>query len=113
MSEQMTLAPAVDPLADVIAWSKREPLAWQAVVAWAHEMKVRGRVSTRTIACLLRDPDMATAVGLTRRLNEPVLVNDHWTSGWARLLNRLYPHLEVPCRKARSDGYGAVGGEAS
>lgn len=111
MTDQLSLT--VDPLADVIAWADREPEAWGAVIGWAHEMKQRGRVSTRTIACVLRDPDMAASVGLTRRLHEPVLVNDHLTSGWARLLNRLYPYLEVPCRKAKADGWGAIGGEAA
>ena len=112
MAEQLALR--VDPLADVIAENERQPEVWAAIVAWAHHDHECGkRPSTRTYACVLRDPQMAAVLGLERRFHSPVLVNDHWTSGWARLLNRLYPYLDVPCRKAKVDGWGAVGGEAS
>jgi hypothetical protein len=30
---------------------------------------------------------------------EPVLVNDRLSADMARLLNRLYPHLECPTRE--------------
>lgn len=45
------------------------------------------------------------ASGTTRTLYAvpDELCNDHLTSGLARLLNRLYPELEVPQRKADVD----------
>lgn len=108
MSEQLTL-PRVDPLADAIAWSTRNRRAWRAIVTWAHQDREQGIApSTRLYLCLLRRPHFASRLGLTRREGEPVLVNDHLSSDLARLLNREYPYLKCPTRKAWADGAGAA-----
>ncbi len=102
MPEQLELT--VDVLADAIAWTRKNPEAWEAVVAWAHEDHAAGtRVSTRAYACILRRPHFAALLGLQRMPGDSVLINDHMTSGLARLLNRLYPQLEIPTRKADVD----------
>jgi hypothetical protein len=113
MSAQLALT-VVDPLADVIAWSRDNPDAWAAVVSWAHQDRAAGIApSTRLYCCLLRRPHFASVLGLRRMPGSPVLVNDHASSGMARLLNRLYPELACPTREARVDGWAAIGGEAS
>jgi hypothetical protein len=105
MTEQLTLAP-VDPLALELAWTRRNPEAWEAIVTWAHQDRAAGiDPSTRLYACLLRRPHFASLLGLRRMPGDPVLVNDHLTSGLARLLNRLYPALEVPVRAAAVDSW--------
>lgn len=104
MVEQLQLG--VDPLADVISWRRKNPHAWRAVVRWAHEDRDRGfQPSTRFYACLLRRPHFAVALGLSPMAGDKVLVNDHITSGLARLLNREYPALDVPTREARADSW--------
>lgn len=104
------LALGVDPLADAIAWRDRNPEAWKAVVDWAHQDRANGiDPSTRLYACLLRRPHFASILGLHRSPGSPVVMNDHATSGLARLLNREYPDLRCPTRAARVDGWGAVG----
>ena len=106
MSEQLELTGYVDPLGDVTTWRKNNPEAWRAVVRWAHEDREAGIApSTRLYACLLRRPHMAARLGLTRAPGSPVLVNDHITSGLARLLNREYPDLQCPTREARVDSW--------
>ena len=108
MSEQLSLA-AVDPLADVVAWAREYPDAWQYVVEWAHQDHAAGiPISTRAYACVLRRPHMVARLGLQRRPFSPVTVNDHITAGLARLLNREYPHLDVPTRRAWADGGGSA-----
>ena len=107
MSEQMTLA-AVDPLADVVAWSHENPEAWDAVVSWAHQDRAAGTPpSTRLYCCLLRRPHFASVLGLRRMPGSPVLVNDHASAGLARLLNRRYPGLACPTREARADRWAS------
>lgn len=106
MSEQLalTLSGSVDPLADVLAWARENPDAWEYVVTWAHQDHAAGiPISTRAYACVLRRPHMVNRLGLHRRPFCAVTVNDHITSGLARLLNRLYPDLDVPTRRAWAD----------
>ena len=108
MTGQLTLT--VDPLADVIAWRSENPEAWSAIVVWAHQDRDNGvQPSVRLYVCLLRRPHFAGLLGLERKAGSPFLVNDHITTGLARLLNREYPDLKVPRRKASVDGWGAVG----
>jgi hypothetical protein len=98
MSEQLTLG-AVDDLAYVIAWTRKNQEAWQAVIRWAHEDRAAGIApSTRMYLCILRRPHFAGLLGLRRMGLEPVLVNDHLSGDMARLLNRLYPDLKCPTR---------------
>lgn len=108
MSEQLTMQ-AVDPLADVLAWREENPEAWRAVVEWAHADRAAGvDPSTRMYCCILRRPHFGVRLGLRRMNLDPVLVNDHVSSGMARLLNREYPDLRCPTRKATVDGWGRV-----
>lgn len=102
MGDQLTLAP--DPLADVLSWREKNPEAWRAVVRWAHEDREHGIApSTRFYACLLRRPHYASVLGLSPMAGDKVLLNDHVTSGLARLLNRDYPDLRCPTRDAWAD----------
>ena len=39
MTDQLTLT--VDPLAYVIAWTRKNPAAWQKVIEWAHRDRAR------------------------------------------------------------------------
>lgn len=113
MPNQLILTGCVDPLYDAVSWSKANPDGWTAIVDWAHLDRAAGiPPSTRTYLCILRRPHFAGRLGL-RRCSASLLINDHLSSGLARLLNRLYPNLKCPVRPARSDGYAAVGGEAS
>lgn len=103
MTAQLTLT--VDPLADILAWKRANPEAWQFVVDLAHEDRARGIApSTRYYCCVLRRPEHARRLGLERG-QAPVLVNDHLSAGMARLLNRLYPELRCPVRAARVDSW--------
>ncbi len=103
------LALGVDPLADVLAWRRKNPEAWDAVVTWAHQDRAAGiDPSTRMYCCILRRPHFAGMLGLRRMAGDPVLVNDHESSGMARLLNRDYPDLKCPTRKAWADGWRGV-----
>lgn len=107
MGEQLSLT-APDPLAAEVEWTRKYPEAWACVVRWAHEDRAADTApSTRLYACLLRRPHMAARLGLTRAPGSPVLVNDHITSGLARLLNRLYPELKVPTREAMVDRWAS------
>jgi hypothetical protein len=113
MTDQFTLTGTVDPLHDAISWSKANPDGWKAIIDWAHQDRAAGiPPSTRTYLCILRRPHFAGRLGL-RRCSANLLLNDHLSSSLARLLNRKYPDLKCPVRAARSDGYAAVGGEAS
>ena len=104
--EQLTLTQGVDPLSDVVQWRRDNPDAWRAVVRWARQDREQGIApSTRLYACLLRRPHMAVLLGLARAPGSPVLVNDHITSGLARLLNREYPELKCPTREAKVDSW--------
>lgn len=106
VTAQLTLT-APDQLADVVAWTRENPEAWAAVAFWAHADRAAGIApSTRLYCCLLRRPHMASALGM-RRCSAAVLVDDHLSSGMARLLNRTWPALECPTRKATADGWGA------
>lgn len=106
MSEQLSLT--VDPLADVLAWKRRNPDAWRFIVDLAHQDRARGiDPSTRYYCCVLRRPEHARRLGL-ERCSESLLVNDHLSSGMARLLNRLYPDLRCPTRAARVDAWSAA-----
>jgi hypothetical protein len=108
VTEQLALGQGVDPLAAEIEWSEKYPDAWRAVVRWAHEDREMGVApSTRLYACILRRPHMAARLGLSRAPGSPVLVNDHITSGIARLLNRTYPELKVPTREAMVDRWAS------
>ena len=105
---------APDPLTAEVEWTQKNPEAWQAIVRWAHEDRAAGYApSTRLYLCLLRRPHFASVLGLTRKAGEPVLVNDHGSSGLARLLNRKYPELKVPTREAMVDSWPGVEREAS
>jgi len=102
------LSMRIDPLSDVLSWREVNPEAWAAVVTWAHQDRAAGIApSTRMYCCILRRPHMASLLGLRRMAGDPVLVNDHESSGMARLLNREFPHLKCPVRKAAVDGWGA------
>ncbi len=102
------LALTVDPLADAIAWKRRNSDAWNLIVDWAHRDHNSGaQVSTRTYVAVLRRPWLAELVGLKRMPGDPVLLNDHISAGLARLLRRQYPYLNIPTRKAVADGWGA------
>ncbi len=106
MGDQLMLR--VDPLADVLAWKRANPDAWRFVVDLAHQDRARGITpSTRYYCCVLRRPEHAHRLGLERG-DKPVLVNDHLSSGLARLLNRLYPDLRCPTRAARVDSWGGA-----
>ena len=108
MSEQLSLGSGVDPLMDVIGWRARNPQAWRAVVRWAHEDRAAGIApSTRLYLCLLRRPHFASVLGLAPMPGSPVLVNDHASSGLARLLNREYPELKCPTREAAADRWAS------
>ena len=108
MSDQLTLG-HVDPLADAIAWRDANPEAWRFIVRLAHDDRAKGiPPSTRYYCCVLRRPEHAHRLGL-RRASASLLVNDHVSSGLARLLNRMYPTLRCPTRAARSDRWEAVG----
>ena len=109
LSDQLALS-TIDPLADVLAWRQEFPEAWRAIVHWAHEDRDSGiDPSTRLYVNLLRRPHFAEMLGMHRQPGSPILVNDHISSGLARLLNREFPHLQCPTRKATVDGWGAVG----
>ncbi len=107
MPDQLTLQ-HVDPLAYMVAWTKKNPEAWQAVIRWAHRDRAAGiDPSTRMYCCLLRRPHFAAELGLRRMGIEPVLVNDHLSGDMARLLNRRYPELRCPTRE-RAHRMGVV-----
>jgi hypothetical protein len=102
-----------DPLAGFIDWTRKNPEAWKMCVVWAHQDRADGIApSTRTYCCLLRRQHMSIRLGL-KRCSKSVLVNDHLSADMARYLNRLYPKLKCPTRAAASDGWAALGGEAS
>jgi len=106
MADQLALT--TDPLADAIAWRRKNPECWHAMVRWALEDKAAGvRPSTDLYLHILRRPHFASLLGLKRMGQDPVLANDHLTSSLARLLNREY---DVGCRTraAKVDGWGAV-----
>ena len=106
MSEQLSLG--VDPLADAVSWKNENPDAWTAVVSWAFEDRANGiDPSTRLYCCLLRRPHFASVLGLRRSSGSPVLVNDHVSSGLARLLNREHPDLRCPTREAAADRWAS------
>ena len=103
MTEQLELL-GVDPLADALAWATVNPQGWR----WLVDMAKADRganidPSTRLYLCILRRPHFAHMLGLERMAGDPVLVNDHLSAPLARLLNRYYPYLNCPTRKARSD----------
>lgn len=101
MSDQLTLG--VDPLADAIAWRRKNPEAWEALVAWAKADVANGiRPSMDAYGHLLRRPHMANRLGLARMLGDPVLFNDHLTSSLARLLKREHA-IPFETRQARVD----------
>jgi hypothetical protein len=101
---QLTLG--VDPLADAIAWAARNPAAWKLIVDWAHRDHAAGEpISTRTYVAVLRRRWLIDMLGIQRMPGDPVRVNDHLSSGLARLLNRIYPYLNVPTRRAIVDSY--------
>jgi hypothetical protein len=76
-------------------------------VELAHADRRRGIApSTRYYCCILRRPEHARQLGLVR-CSASLLLNDHLSAGMARLLNREYPALRCPVRKARADGWGA------
>lgn len=92
------LALGVDPLQDALAWAIKNPEAWEFIIALAHDDRARGIApSTRYYCCVLRRPEHAARLGL-RRCSRSLLVNDHLSSGLARLLNRRYPDLGCPTR---------------
>jgi hypothetical protein len=98
---QLTL----DPLTDALAWRRRNPVAWSALVAWSLEDVAAGvRPSMDCYGHLLRRPHMARRLGLKRMPHDPVLFNDHLTSSLARLLKREYG-IPFETRKARSDSW--------
>lgn len=103
------LSLGLDPLADVLAWRQENPAAWRQIVAWAHEDRAAGIApSTRAYAYFLRRPHFVRLLRLTRMLGDQVLINDHITSGLARLLNREFPDLKVPTREAAVDSWAAT-----
>jgi hypothetical protein len=108
MTDQLELT-RPDPLGDVISWRRENPEAWRAVVRWAHEDRAAGiDPSTRMYCCILRRPHFAAALGLRRMNLSPVLVNDHLSANMARLLNREYPELSCPTRRATVDGWAVA-----
>jgi|GEM_PF-2688342 len=97
MSDQLSLK--VDSLADAIAWRRSNPAAWCFIVKLAHEDRARGIApSTRYYCCVLRRPEHASKLGM--RASRSLLVNDHISSGLARLLNQKYPDLRCPTRES-------------
>ena len=106
MSDQLELS--VDPLADALAWKRRSPEAYRALVLWAKEDVANGiRPSMDACGHLLRRPHMASRLGLTRRTCDPVLFNDHLTSSLARLLRREHV-IPFVTRQARSDTWSVA-----
>lgn len=100
------LSLGVDPLADALAWCQENEPAWHQIVEWAHEDRAAGIApSTRAYAYFLRRPHFVRLLNLTRMLGDQVLINDHITSGLARLLNRNFPYLKVPTREASVDSW--------
>lgn len=93
------LALTVDPLQDAIHWSVNNPEAWRFIVRLAHEDRARDIApSTRYYCCVLRRPEHASKLGM--RASRSLLVNDHISSGLARLLNQKYPDLRCPTRES-------------
>ena len=103
MSDQLSLT--VDPLADAIAWRRKNPAAWSALVRWSlADLEAGVRPSMDAYGHLLRRPHMANRLGLQRMLGSPVLFNDHLTSSLARLLRREYG-VPFETRQARVDSW--------
>jgi hypothetical protein len=104
MSDQLVLE-HVDRLADAIAWTRKNPAAWRAMVEWASRDAGNGiRPSTRLYLCLLRHPFFSQELGLERMPGDVVLVNDHLSSALARLLERELG-IKLPTRTARVDSW--------
>jgi hypothetical protein len=95
----------VDPLADAVAWTRRNPVAWRVLAGWARRDADNGvRPSTRLYLCLLRHPFFSRELGLERMPGDAMLVNDHLSSSLARLLKRDFG-IEVPTRSAHVDSW--------
>ena len=106
MSTQLALG--VDPLADAIAWAKRNPDAYAFLVRLAYEDTARGiRPSMDAYGHILRRPHIARRLGLTRSDREPVLFNNNLTSSLARLLKREHG-FAFATRAARVDEWEAA-----
>ena len=105
-AEQLDLliAGRPDPLSDAVAWTQRNPDAWDLMLEWARgDVACGTQPSTRLYLCLLRRPHFATALGLRRMPGDPVLVNDHLSAALARLLKRY--GIETPTRHAAVDSW--------
>lgn len=90
-----------------VAWKRRNPEAYRALVLWAREDEAAGiRPSMDAYGHLLRRPHMAARLGLERRTGDPVLFNDHLTSSLARLLKREHG-IEFATRRARADSWAS------
>jgi hypothetical protein len=105
VTEQLPLT--LDPLADAIAWRDANPEAFSYFLQVALDDIDRGfHPSADFCGHMVRRSGL-----LTRKPGEPVVFNDRLTSALARLLRRDYD-IPFQLRRAKVDGYGAVGGEA-
>jgi hypothetical protein len=105
--EQLAL-PAVDPLADALAWKSANPEAYRALVLWARADVLAGvRPSMDAYGHILRRPHIAARLGLRRHTGDPVLFNDHLTSSLARLLKREHG-IPFATRAARVDTWSVA-----
>lgn len=105
VGDQLTLG--VDPLADAIAWRRKNPAAWDALVQWSRaDVKAGIRPSMDAYGHLLRRPHMANRLGLQRMLGDPVLFNNDLTSSLARLLKREHG-IPFETRAARVDSWAS------
>lgn len=111
MTGQMTLdecAAGVDQLADAVAWKADNPIAYEAIVAWARADIANGaRPAIDLYANLLRRPHFAHALGLVRS-DVVYAVNNNLRSLLSRLVMREYPELVFELRRSRTDPPAAV-----
>lgn len=95
----------IDPLLDAISWKRKNEEAYLQCVEWARDdIDHHARPSIKLYFELLRRPWMAEKLGMVRSDKQFVL-NNNLHSQVARLINREFPDIHFPIRKAKSDSY--------
>jgi hypothetical protein len=99
----------VDPLADAVAWKRKNQTAYSQLVEWAYEdqkhfnLGKRGsRPSIGLYAELLRRPHFANRLRLVRS-DVAFLVNNNIRADLARLIMRDEPAIKFETRRATAD----------
>jgi hypothetical protein len=92
----------IDPLADAVAWKRKNYRAYEELRHWARrDIENGNRPSIGLYAELLRRPWFANKLRLERS-DVQFLINNNLRADLARLLNREY-HLGFQTRKAKAD----------